>query len=278
MIRPVHRRWPAKIKLVLAGPVLAGLALAASTPLLADRRIEQVVYSADAVVAVRAQSRVQTMIEFAPDEHIENIALGDSAAWQVTPNKRANLLFIKPLSTRTRTNMTVVTDQRRYLFDLVTAPASARPVYVLRFAYPEQLVLPLANALAPGAGALPPATAPLPGGAAPAAPTTLTALPAPPPNSSARNTGWRITGERSLQPSEVYDDGQATYLVWPEANDLPAILAPAADGGEGPVNFTIRAGTIVIDGVAPRYLLRLGKASVLLTRTTPPAGSPETRP
>lgn len=277
MIRPVHRRWPATARLALASLALA----MASTPLLADRRIEEVVYDPDTVVPVRAQSRVQTMIEFAPDEHIENIALGDSAAWQVTPNKRANLLFIKPLGTRTHTNMTVVTDQRRYLFDLVSAPATARPVYVLRFAYPEQLVLPLlATAQAP-AGPLPSsptltptvAPAPLAADAPMAAPTPSAASPAP-----LRNTGWRITGERSLQPSEVYDDGQATYLVWPEANDLPAILAPAADGAVGPVNFTVRAGTIVIDGVAPRYVLRLGKASVLLTRTAPLASAPEPRP
>ncbi len=37
------------------------------------------------------------MIEFGHGERIENVAVGDSSAWQVTPNKRANLLFLKPL-------------------------------------------------------------------------------------------------------------------------------------------------------------------------------------
>jgi hypothetical protein len=41
--------------------------------------------------------------------------------WQITPNRRASLLFVKPLPGAHRTNMTVVTDKRTYLFDLVPA-------------------------------------------------------------------------------------------------------------------------------------------------------------
>ena len=68
--------------------------------------------------------KVQATIRFAEDESIENVAIGDSNAWQVTPNKRANLLFVKPLLTRVSTNMTVVIDKRTYLFDLVASPAA----------------------------------------------------------------------------------------------------------------------------------------------------------
>ena len=89
-----------------------------ATPALADRRIEQVYYNPDRVVTIKGTKSVQTVIEFGDDERIENIAVGDSAAWQVTPNKRANLVFVKPLMRNARTNMTVITDRRRYLFDL----------------------------------------------------------------------------------------------------------------------------------------------------------------
>ena len=79
---------------------------------------------------------VQASIAFAEDEHIENVAIGDSATWQITPNKRANLLFVKPLAANARTNMTVVTDKRTYLFDLVASPRNSA-LYVLQFRYPE---------------------------------------------------------------------------------------------------------------------------------------------
>ena len=41
------------------------------------------------------------------------------------------------------------------------------------------------------------------------------------------------------------------------------------DGKEGPVNFTVRGDYLVIDGVAPRYVLRRGKAHMLLTNLAP---------
>ena len=31
-------------------------------------------------------------------ERIENVAIGDSLGWQVTPNRKANLLFLKPMA------------------------------------------------------------------------------------------------------------------------------------------------------------------------------------
>lgn len=266
MIRPLLSRDPRRTNLSLPLPLLALplLALLGAAPLAAaDRRIEQVLFDPDGIVTVRGQTAVQTMIEFAPDERIENIALGDSAAWQVTPNKRGNLLFLKPLAARAHTNMTVVTDQRRYLFELVSAGPRARPVYVLRFAFPEQLVLALDAASRPAAAAEPVSAA-------------QPAAVAPPPPAPPRHTAWRASGASQLIPAEISDDGQSTYLAWSPARDLPAILATGVDGQDGPVNFTVREGTIVIDGVAPRYVLRIGKASATLVRLPASAGRPAT--
>ena len=105
---------------------LALALLAASTATAAqDNRIVERFYDAGKVVRIDGKAKVQATIQFAEDERIENVAIGDSEAWQVTPNKRANLLFVKPLATTASTNMTVVTDRRTYLFDLV-ASASAK--------------------------------------------------------------------------------------------------------------------------------------------------------
>ena len=109
-------------KLLLAGAALT-MALPASA---ADRRIATRHFNPDEVIQIDGQAGVQASIAFAEDEHIENVAIGDSASWQITPNKRANLLFVKPLSARARTNMTVITDRRTYFFDLVAAPVRNR--------------------------------------------------------------------------------------------------------------------------------------------------------
>ena len=95
----------------LFAALLAG-SLALEAPALADdpRLVEQL-YNPDQVVSIEGRTNIQTTIRFGEDERIENVAIGDSTAWQVTPNKRANLLFVKPLSEKAKTNMTVVTDR-----------------------------------------------------------------------------------------------------------------------------------------------------------------------
>ena len=50
------------------------------------------------IVQILGKAGIQSTIEFAADERIENVAVGDSSAWQITPNRRASLLFVKPLS------------------------------------------------------------------------------------------------------------------------------------------------------------------------------------
>ena len=54
-----------------------------------------------------------------------NVALGDAQLWQATPNKRSDLLFLKPAVRNGRTNMMVVTDRRRYAFDLMARDDAA---------------------------------------------------------------------------------------------------------------------------------------------------------
>lgn len=111
------------------------LALAAPAALAQnDPRLVTKEYSASEVVKIQGKLGVQATIGFEPGELIENVAVGDSQKWQITPNKRADLLFVKPLELAAVTNMTVVTNRRTYLFDLV-ASAKERPIYMFQFTY-----------------------------------------------------------------------------------------------------------------------------------------------
>ena len=221
-----------------------------------DPRVRTVAYEASSVVTVAGRSGFQSSILFGDDEKIENIAVGDSLAWQVTPNKRANVLFLKPVVGNAPTNMTVVTDKRVYLFDLLPTPKAGVPLYSLRFVH--------ADAKPPVA---PPAPAPAPdAAAAPAAPAPA---PAPPPELAQRaaelNFAWKQQGAPKLQASHVFDDGRAIYLDWPRDAPLPAILVVGPDGSEGPVHFTMRGNTIVVDSAARQLVLRLGSDKATLT-------------
>ncbi|GGE00809.1 P-type conjugative transfer protein VirB9 [Tsuneonella deserti] len=236
-------------------PALSVLALAAPTlavPAFADdARIVEKFYDPGKVVRIEGRTKVQATIEFAEDEHIENVAIGDSQAWQVTPNKRANLLFVKPLAPTAATNMTVVTDRRTYLFDLV-ASASARPLYVLRFNYPDEPKPQVAAA-----------------GAATAEEIAAASEPEAVTDPAALNFAWAGKGDRKLLPARTYDDGTATFLAWPAGSPVPAILIKDTAGTEGPVNFTVRGDVIVVDGVPREIVLRSGKDVATLTNGGP---------
>lgn len=216
-----------------------------------DPHIRNIAYDPDHLVALHGQLGFQIMIEFAPEEHIENVSIGDALAWQVVPNKRANILFLKPLDADILTNMSVVTDQRRYIFDLDASSGkpvhaargghnvhSAARTYVVRFIYP-------------------------------AVPVEAAATPAAPPPPVRSNTRYSYIGARSLLPTLVFDDGHFTYFKWSEQTPTPAIFAlsspgEGSKGEESLVNYGVRQGYTIVEQTAPRFVLRNGTETTML--------------
>src|SRR5690606_30517982 len=198
------------------------------------------------LVKIEGRANVQATIRFGEGEHIENVAIGDSTVWQVTPNRRANLLFIKPLADRATTNLTVVTDRHTYLFDLVASPAHKTPLYVLGFTYPEEVedtqVAQADVSHGPNAIELDAASDPY----AVLDPAEL-------------NFAWESNGDVKLLPAQVFDDGEATFLTWGPGVTLPAILVKDHAGTEVPENIAVRDESIVLDGVQREYVLRAGR-------------------
>ena len=245
--------------------LIAALALSLSAPAAAqDSRLQTLVFDENAVVRIDGKVKVQTTIKFAPDEVIENVAIGDSAAWQVQPNKAQSILFVKPLEQAARTNMTVVTDKRTYLFDLVASPRNAA-LYVLQFRYPELEKAAEEARLAAAAEAAAEALRPVASPAEMAAASDPYAVSDP----TQLNFEWAQAGTADLLPTRAYDNGDAVFLTWPAGTAIPAILVTNEDGEEGPVNFTTRGEMVVVDGVPPQIILRSGRDTATLTNIGP---------
>ena len=211
-------------------------------------------YDPGKVVRVEGKVNVQSTIQFGDGEQIENVAVGNSQTWQVTPNRRANLLFVKPLEPRATTNMTVVTNRHTYLFDLVANPGARNPLYMLTFTYPEmpEPVEEEPTRLAQGPGN--------PNAIELAAATDGYAVVDP----ATLNFDWAKTGAASVLPSEIYDNGEATFITWPTGSAMPAILLKDREGNEGPVNFAVRGDVIVLDMVPREIILRSGDNEAML--------------
>ena len=246
-------------KVSFAAFALLGCSAAATA---ADNRIRTQAYDPNEIVRILGKAGIQSTIEFADDERIENVAVGDSAAWQITPNRRASLLFVKPLSAHSRTNMTVVTDHRTYMFDLVAGDKSTTPVYALKFSYPREKAAETAAKPVQQAAVAPP----------PAVQATMIA--------EKLHFDWNTKGNGKLLPSRVFDDGSSLYLAWSKDTPLPAILTESEDRKEGPVNYRLSGQYIVISPIPPNLVLRYGKRTAVLwpshrivpvQRTTPTA-------
>lgn len=239
-------RTTASLAMCLFAALVGGAASAAAN----DARLISRLYNANEIVRLEGREGVQTTIAFAEDEHIENVAIGDSNGWQVVPNKRANLLFIKPSQPHARTNLTVITDKRSYFFDLV-ASRSAAVIYALRFRYAAEAAPPQAR---------------------PAASSEKLVEP------SRLNFDWRTRGKAALFPARIYDDGRSVYLTWRSGAIVPAILVRNAKGEEGPVNFAVRGEVIVVDGTPSLLVLRAGRDSATLEnqRQAPRSRAPAT--
>ena len=217
-------------------PILAAAIALSATPALAvtprpgpgDARIHVIEYDPSEVVELRTALGLQLALEFDPAEKIENVAIGDSLGWQVTPNRRANLLFLKPMSARPPTNMTVITSVRRYNFQLsVQRQATRATPFTVRFLYAEPAV-------------------------------AYVAPPPPPPPPVEKNAAYSYQGSAKTLPIRVFDDGLDTYFTVRAEEDLPAIYAVDPDGGEAVVNIRQRDGYFVVDRIARGFVLRRG--------------------
>lgn len=228
-------------QLTLAAATFLWLGMPAQSALIprpgaGDPRIHVVPYDPTQVVELDAVLGYELLIEFAPDEHIENVAIGDSIGWQVTPNRKANLLFLKPMDKVPATNMTVITDSRRYSFEL-----SARPrktvrddrsiIYSLQFDYPPS----------------------------PAKAAEKTTEPATPPLPQVVNQSYSYEGSAKTLPLRLFDDGRLTYFQFRDGEAYPAIFAiEGENNSESVVNSSARGGYVVVDRLARGFVLRQG--------------------
>lgn len=187
-----------------------------------DPRLQTIDYAPDQVFLLEVAPGYQMMVELAADEQIENIAVGDSGAFQVTANRRGDRLFIKPIHSGVTTNMTVVTNARLYAVQLQSLPGPTPDMaYTVRFRYPT----PQED----GTGG----------------------------EEAGELAGrYRLSGDRSVRPTRIGDDGRHTYIEWDTAHALPAVYARDRQGRETLVNGMMRDDVYVIDTVISRLVFR----------------------
>lgn len=219
-----------------------------------DSRVTSVVYQPNNVVKISATYGISTMIIFDEDEKFETISLGDTDSWQVAPTEKGNILFVKPTAKNVVTNMNVVTSKRIYFLELHDyAPEAGKKVFGVRFVYPEK---DLNSALRKEAEYR-------------AAHPNISKI-----DKANVNIDYSFTGDTSLKPAMVFDDGKKTFFKF--TGRTPAIFAVKSDFSETLRNFRKEGEYLVLDGTATQYTLRDGNQWIcIFNLRKPDFGAPD---
>lgn len=251
--------------LVALGGISSAQADDLSRSVATDSRIKTFVYNENDVYRVVTHYGLQSSIEFGKDEQILTLSIGDQIGWQIIPTTRN--IFIKPMESETHTNLSVITNKHTYQFDLISHEpgnkADKELAYLVRFYYPEQdwgeamstSVAPPADYSLPA----PPPAMPVPPTGAPGMmppPPPPPATMAPPPM-QAYNFNYSLSGDETIAPFKVFDDGQATYFEFP-TTAAPSISLVATDGLEQPLAHRLEGSYVVVDMVGSRFSIRSG--------------------
>jgi len=220
------------IGLLLIASAAPGFAQVQPLPAGGDAHLQQINYDPGQIVQLRGSPGYQLMVELSPDEQVQNVAVGDNAAWQVSVNKGGDRLFLKPVQPGVATNMTVVTSVRVYSFDLqsIEGPSPDMP-YTVQFRYP------VPKAETPDARYV-----------------DVSAV-------SRRLSHYKVSGDRALWPTSITDDGQHTWIAWPRTAAIPAIYASDRSGKDVLVNGMMGTDDVyVIDGAPQKLTFRIDRS------------------
>jgi type IV secretion system protein VirB9 len=227
--------------ITLLAALLAKPLLAETVPTrgAADARIRSAPYDGNQVYRVRGFVGYQIDFEFESGETFVGLGAGDIEG--LSYFGQDNHLFLKPKAAKVATNLTVLTNRRRYQIDYTAA--SQRPgaddqdvIYAVRFIYP-----------------------PIGSSAAERSAKRIDAALGEASAKRSQNIDYWYCGSPDLKPTAASDDGIHTRLRFAANADLPAVFVRNADDTESLLNFSLDGGDVIIHRVAHRFILRRGK-------------------
>jgi type IV secretion system protein VirB9 len=204
-----------------------------------EKKFRSFVYNPNDVYRYIGHYTYQGFIEFDVDETISTISMGDPTLWLF--ESLANRLFLKPVGEDySETNMTIITNKKVYHFELLAREAKGLTdpdlIFVVKFVYPDEKNKNLVQ---------------FPRTAASDEPDLR--------DLAAYKFNYQYTGEASIAPIRVFDNGEFTYFQFSKRNaEIPAIFTVDAEGFESLVNFRAAGDYIIVERVASQFTLRNG--------------------
>ncbi|QCM14239.1 P-type conjugative transfer protein VirB9 (plasmid) [Agrobacterium tumefaciens] len=245
-------RTPTILMVVLHVLALPALALEVPSGASQDSRVRFVNYQPYNITRVVGSLRSSVQVEFAGDEEIAHVALGNSVAWEVAP--AGNTLFLKPRENQPVTNISVVTTRRNgstrsYQMELTvrdgSVEAGQNTYFYVKYRYPDdEAELRRREAASRALAAR-----------AKDADDVLSLHEAYGP----RNWRYSAQGSHALEPQSVYDNGKITTFAFVGNQEMPAIYMENSDGSESLVPKSIDRDLVMVHAISRKFILRRGK-------------------
>jgi type IV secretion system protein VirB9 len=204
-----------------------------------EKKFRTFVYNPNEVYRYLGHYTYQGFIEFEDGETVSTISMGDPSLWLF--EHISNRLFLKPVGeNNSETNMTVITNKRIYHFDLMAKEAKGIDdkdlIFVAKFSYPDEKDKNIVEFTKAPKSDQPDMR-----------------------NLSEYNFNYQYTGEPSIAPVKVFDNGEFTYFQFPKKSaEIPAIFTVDSAGYESLVNFRSVADYIIVERTAAQFTLRSG--------------------
>ena len=239
-----------------------------TAPMPTDTRIKTFIYSPNEIFQVKFVVGYQSIIELQKDEDVELITFGDATPWTVRTLGRR--IFLKATEPGLKTNMTIFTDKRTYLLEIMSSgdddDNDERITYILRFFYPDINVdiPPTATKLAKIA---------LNKRVAMSTRTGDTIAEGMVASNSSVNTNYTYAtrGDNAdiMVPTMVFDNGNKTYFKFKDAGNVPIISAVMEDFQEIPLRVRKSGEYVYVDTVERQFTIRQDKNIVCVFNESP---------
>lgn len=216
-----------------------------------DGRIRFVDYQPYNITRVVGSLRSSVQIEFAADEEIAHVALGNTVAWEVAP--AGNILFLKPRENQPVTNISVITTRRdgstrSYQMELTVrdgpVAAGQDTYFYVKYRYPADEAERRRQDAAAYAQAAQAGQA-----------DQVLALHE---QYGPRNWRYAAQGSTALEPQAVYDNGKITTFAFSANQEMPAIYMENSDGTESLVPKSVDGELVLVHAISRKFILRRG--------------------
>ena len=196
-----------------------------------DARIISIPVRETGLIHIGTAPEVTQTILFSQGERIASVVLSDPSAFYINVAGTGDSLALRAGSPSAHGVMTVRTDSRTYDFELVAGEVRLAPP-VVRLTRYQEYKLPQTRA----------------------------------PASAAAAAGYKISGNKTLRPTTISDDGAKTYIEWAGDKAMPATFALGPTGEEQMVDGYMREGKFTIDRVYQVLIFRIDKEQAKAVR------------